>query len=149
MNADFDEYCSSTISPSFTELSPSFDKNVKVDLWDSIRWNDRFDSLIKIFLYDIDGILLLFDVTLKNDFENLYNCLDLIKSYFDLETFPVLLIANKIDLFERREVEEEDIKRFQKDNHLIGYFEVSCMENINIKESFDFLVDYIIKKENN
>ena len=62
----------------------------------------------------------------------------------ELEDFPVLLIANKIDLV--RAKEKEEIEKFQKDNELIGYFETSCMTGINVIESFDFMADYIIKK---
>ncbi len=69
----------------------------------------------------------------------------MITKYFELEDFPVLLIANKIDL--KRVIEKEEIEKFQKDNKLIGYFEISCKTGINIIESFEFIVDYIIKKQ--
>ena len=126
-------------------FNPSFNNNIKVKLWDTARWNGSFDSFISIYLKNADGVLLLFDVTSREDFEGLNDCLSLITNHFKLEDFPVLLIANKIDL--DREIEKEEIEKFQKDNNLIGYFDVSCKTGINVIESFDFLVDYIIKKE--
>ena len=100
--------------------------------------------MISLYLKNADGVLLLFDITSRDDFEGLNNYLKLITKDFKLEDFPVLLIANKIDL--KREIEKEEIEKFQKDNKLIGYFEVSCKEGINVIESFAFLVDYLIKK---
>ena len=46
----------------------------------------------------------------------------------------------------RKELDENrrDIINFQKENKLVGYFEVSCKDNINVKESFDFMVNYLI-----
>ena len=138
------ENVGSFIQPEYTILSPSFNNNIKVRLWDTCHWNWDFDR-DNIYLKNADGVLLLFDITSRDDFEGLNNYLKLITKDFKLEDFPVLLIANKIDL--KREIEKEEIEKFQKDNKLIGNFEVSCKEGINVIESFDFLVDYLIKKE--
>ena len=141
----FSERFLTTISPEYTILSPSFNNNIKVKLIDTCRWNERYAFMISLYLKNADGVLLLFDITSRDDFEGLNNYLKLITKDFKLEDFPVLLIANKIDL--KREIEKEEIEKFQKDNKLIGNFEVSCKEGINVIESFDFLVDYLIKKE--
>ena len=109
------------------------------------RWNGRFDSMIKYNLRYNDGVLLLFDISSRDDFNGLNYCLSLITDYLELEDFPVLLIANKIDL--ERVIEEKEIEKFQKDNKLIGYFEISCKRCFNVIESFDFMIDYIIKKQ--
>ena len=137
----------STTSINCTTLYPSFNKNIEVELCDMIRWGSKFDSMISNFFINTDGILLLFDVNSRDDFNKLNDLLTLIRNYFELDDFPVLLIANKIDLPHTRMIFEEEIKQFQKDNKLIGYFEVSCKENINVQNSFDFLVNFIYKKE--
>ena len=128
-------------------LNPSFNKGIKVKLWDTSYWGGRYDSVNKILLQRMDGILLLFDVTSEKDFEGLNNILTIITQYYDLDIFPVLLIANKIDLNEKRQINAEEIREFQKQKKLIGYFEVSCKCGINVKESFDFLINYIIERE--
>ena len=141
----FYQTLSTTIGFNFEYINPSFNDNLKIQLYDMLRWNGRFDSLIPNYLKSADGVLLLFDISSRKDFEGLNHCLGLITDYFELDDFPVLLIANKIDL--ERVISTEEIEKFQKDNELIGFFEVSCKKMINVKESFDFLVDYIIKKE--
>ena len=109
------------------------------------RWNGGVDCLIHPFICRADGILLLFDVSSREDFDNLGYCMSMITNYLEVEDFPVLLIANKIDL--ERAVLKEEIEKFKNDNGLIGYFGISWLKGINVKESFDFLMDYIIKKE--
>ena len=111
------------------------------------RQEGRFDFINESYFPKTDGILLLFDVTSKGVFERLNYILKIIKNYFYVEYFPILLIIYKIDLFKERVISKQDIDKFQKNNKLIGYFEVSCKNNINIKESFDFLVNYIIEEE--
>ena len=146
-NKLFQESSLSTIGNSYEILNPSFDQNIKIQLFDTARWGGKFDSLIPLYLKNADGVILLFDISVRKDFEDLNYCLSLIRNYLELEDFPVLLIANKIDL--ERQVEKKEIEQFQKDNGLIGYFETSCLEGTNIIESFDFMADYLIKKEKN
>ena len=143
----FEEIISTTTGISNERVNPSFDKNIKVNLIEVPQWNEKFCKLIPPQLKKCDGVLLLFDVTSKEDFGNLNYCLSIIKQCFYLDYFPVLLIANKIDLEDKRVIEKELIEFFQIENQLIGYFEVSCKDGRNVIESLDFLIDYIIKKE--
>ena len=107
------------------------------------RIGGRFDGIIKSYIKKANGILLLFDVTSKQDFDRL----NIIINNFELYNYPVLLIANKIDLNEERKIKIKDIRKFQEEKKLIGYFEVSCKSGINVKESFDFLIKYIMERE--
>ena len=134
-----------TIGINYIQLNPSFSKSIKVRLFDTCQCRGKFDEMIKNYIPRANGILLLFDVTSKEDFDGL----NIIINDLELYNYPVLLIANKIDLNNERVINKEDIEKFQKDNKLIGYFEVSCKNGINVKESFDFLVKYIIDQENN
>ena len=63
--------------------------------WDSLGWNGIYDSLIQLSLIKWDGVLLLFDISSRDDFNGLNYCLSLITYYLELEDFPVLLIAKK------------------------------------------------------
>ena len=63
--------------------------------WDSLGWNGIYDSLIQLSLIKWDGVLLLFDISSRDDFNGLNYCLSLITDYLELEDFPVLLIAKK------------------------------------------------------
>ena len=114
-------------------------------LLDTTRWGGRFVQLIKIFLKDADGVILMFDLSYKNDFDNLPNLLNMITEFHELENFPVLLIGNRSDL--DIEVDENEIKKFMDKENFVGYFEVSCKTHKNVEESVDFMVNYIYKKK--
>ena len=124
------------------KLHPSFDQNILVYLID-IGYHVIIRDVDQLELKYSDGILLLFDITSRKDFEELNYYLEKIKEEFYLDNYPVLLIANKIDEENKREIEKREIEDFVKNNNLIGYFEVSCKTGVNVIESFDCLVDYI------
>jgi len=120
-------------------------KYTKFKLWDSCRWGGRFDSFLEDYIFLANGIILLFDLSVKKDFDNLSICLRMISDYHELEEFPVLLVGNKADL--PKEVKQEEIDEFVAKEGLIGYFEVSCKASSKVEESLKFMVDYISQKE--
>lgn len=62
-----------------------------------------------------------------------------------LENAIILLVGNKIDLANQRQVNTEDIEELTQSLG-IHFFETSAKENTNIKESAEYLVDAITKK---
>ena len=54
------------------------------------------------------------------------------------------LIGNKIDLFDRREVTEDDAKKLAMEYNL-RYFETSCLTGSGIQEFVDDLANEIIR----
>ena len=85
-----------TIGIDKVTLHPSYDQNISVILYDVGYYILRRD-MYKKKLKNSDGVLLLFDITSRKDFEELNYYLDKIKEGFFLDNFPVLLIANKIE----------------------------------------------------
>ena len=57
----------------------------------------------------------------------------------------MLLVGNKVDLKENRQVSEKEGKDFSKE-HAMLFFETSAKENKDVKESFDVLVEQILEK---
>ena len=119
--------------------------NTKFKIWDSCAWKGRFDSVIVKYIFKTDGIILLFDLSQKQDFDNLPYCLKMFNDYYELEEFQVLLIGNKSDL--KKEVKQEEIDEFLGKEKFIGYFEVSSKTLTKVEESGDFMLRYILEKE--
>ena len=112
---------------------------------DSVRWSGIFTTIVQNFIMRSDGVILLFDISDKRDFDDLPYCIRMITNYFELEEFPVLLIGNKVDL--EKKVEQNDIERLLKTYNFINYFEVSSKTLLNVEESLNFIMNYICEKE--
>ena len=94
------------------------------------KYNAIPDSLFK----NADCILLFFDVTNENSFKRLSNWIENIKKYGQIHKhFELLLIGNKIDLNENRQVNKKEAIEFAKENK-IKYFEFSSLKGINVYE---------------
>ena len=138
----FNEFCLSTIG--FDYRMKKYE-NMKFIVFDTCRWNGTFHFMTYNYIIMADGIILLFDISDRKDFEELPNCLEMITDYYELEDFPVLLIGNKAD--KEKAVKDEEIKEFLKKEEFIGYYEVSSKTLFNVDESFNFMLNYIYKKE--
>ena len=112
---------------------------------DSVRWSGIFTTIVQNFIMRSDGVILLFDISDKRDFDDLPYCIRMITNYFELEEFPVLLIGNKVDL--EKKVDQNDIERLLKTYNFINYFEVSSKTLLNVEESLNFIMNYICEKE--
>ena len=109
-------------------------------LWDTAG-QDRFKCLPKKYYQNADGVLLLFDVTNEDTFNNVSNWMKDVKENANKNLtgengqeseIALFLIGNKIDLPNRvitRERAEEEAKSLG-----MKYFEVSCKINMNIPE---------------
>jgi Ras-related protein Rab-1A len=85
------------------------------------------------------GIVIACAINNRNSFFNLKNWLNSIKDNTMSETIQLIVIANKCDLADEREVRTEEIA--ERANELnVEYFETSAKENINIDEAFDVIV---------
>ena len=140
----FNDSVLSTIGIEKLQCKYSKCEDIKFNLFDTCRWDGRFDSIIRRYLFLADGVILLFDLSKKVDFEQLPDCLSLITDYYELEEFPVLLVGNKADL--EKKVEDKEIEQFAEKNKFIKYFEVSSKTMTNVDESINFMFDYIYEK---
>ena len=109
----------------------------KMTLWDTAG-QERFKCLPKKYYQNADGVLLLFDVTNEDTFNNVSNWMKDVKDNSNKDAnetssnIALYLIGNKIDKPDRvisRETAETQAKSLG-----MKYFEVSCKINMNIPE---------------
>ena len=101
---------------------------IKLQIWDSAG-QEKFKSLIPNYIRGSSLVFLIFDVSQKLSYDHLG---DWIKFITDIDnTGIIIIIGNKIDLKEKREVNEEEAEKFCKENKY-DYFEVSAKEGTNI-----------------
>lgn len=113
----------------------------KLIVWDTAG-AERFKSLSINYLNKSNAVLLFFDVTNENSFDNINSWINNIKD--NSNDIMIYLIGNKIDLPERKISKERAEELANSFN--IKYFEVSCKFNINISEViFNMILEYLLK----
>ena len=65
----------------------------------------------------------------------------------DPNTFPFVLIGNKVDKESERRVKATDAKEWCKQNGNIPYYETSAKENIQVEDAFIEITRMAIKRE--
>ncbi|XP_015272497.1 PREDICTED: ras-related protein Rab-7b [Gekko japonicus] len=111
---------------------------LKLQIWDT-GGQERFRSMVSTFYKGSDGCVLAFDVTDRDSFESLnYWRKDFLQKVVPAEqSFPMVVLGNKIDLKEQEVSKEEASLWCLKKN--IAYFEVSAKDDINVVQAFETL----------
>ena len=116
-------------------------ENIKIQVWDTAG-QERYQSISKGLFQKVQGIIIVYDITNYSSFENISNWIHSIND--KCGTMPVLIVGNKIDKEDEREVGTEEGKKFANDRGLL-FCEVSAKTGKNIKEAFTLLVKNIIQ----
>ena len=149
----FHESFASTIGVDFFMKSINLgDKSIKLQLWDTAG-TEKFRSITTGYYRGADAAFVVFDLSSKSSFKNLNEWIETYYKYSNPDVEKnVVLIGNKSDLVDKREVTKEEIEKFIKDNN-ISYFETSAKDGKNIDECFTFiaqkLMDQSANKQNN
>ena len=105
---------------------------------------ERFKSLAPNLIKKAHGIIIMYDITNKSSFDSIPEILKDIKGEKGND-FPMILIGNKIDLDQDREIKKEEGKDLASKNG-IEFFEISNKEGINIQEAGFAIVNKILEK---
>ena len=105
--------------------------------------HERYISLMRFGIKDSDIVILGYDITRKGSFE------DIDKIWYPLTKEVILsdliyLLSNKNDVKDMKEVDEEEARKYAKDNKM-RFFPISCKNFTGIKEFLDDITDEIIK----
>ncbi|XP_077319111.1 ras-related protein Rab-27B isoform X1 [Lithobates pipiens] len=117
---------------------------VHLQLWDTAG-QERFRSLTTAFFRDAMGFLLMFDLTSQQSFLNVRNWMSQLQANAYCENPDIVLIGNKADLSDQREVNERQAKELA-DKYGIPYFETSAATGQNVEKSVETLLDLIMKR---
>ena len=109
------------------------DNIVKAQIWDTAG-QERYRSITSSYYKGAKGCLLVYDISKKKSFENIDKWISQFKETADNNIY-VLLIGNKCDLENEREVQSSEAKQLA-DSWGIEYMETSAKTGYNIKEVF-------------
>jgi Ras-related protein Rab-1A len=116
-------------------------KIIKLQIWDT-NGQERFKAITNSYYRNSHGIIVVFDITDRKSFTGLRNWLNDADRYS--ENTCKILVGNKSDLNDNREVTYEEAKEFADAKELI-YIEVSAKKTINIDSIFETLTTDLVK----
>jgi len=107
---------------------------------------ERYHSLAFNIIRQVHGIILMYDITKKETFNTIRKWWNKILDYKD-KHFPVILVGNKCDLEDKRQVQKEEGENIAKELG-IKFIEISNKNGMNIKESARELIKMILRNNN-
>ena len=120
------------------------DKIVKVQVWDTAG-QERYRSITNAYYRGAEGILIVFDVTKKESFENIQNWINEVTVYTGKDVIMICL-GNKNDL--KKYIDNKEINEFKKKTGL-EIINVSAKTGDGVEDAFKHIIELLIKKSMN
>ncbi|XP_018614909.1 ras-related protein Rab-3C isoform X1 [Scleropages formosus] len=116
------------------------DKRIKLQIWDTAG-QERYRTITTAYYRGAMGFILMYDITNEESFGAVQDWSTQIKTY-SWDNAQVILVGNKCDMEEERVVPAES-GRILAEQLGFEFFETSAKDNINVKQTFERLVDII------
>ena len=116
-------------------------KSIKLQLWDTAG-QERYKAITNAFYKGSKGAFVVYDITRKSSFLNIDKWIGELKTNGS-EDILIILVGNKSDLEDKREVSTEDGEKKAK-QYGIAFCETSALQGKNIEYAFNILIDEII-----
>ena len=110
-------------------------------IWD-IGGQAKYKDRLHIYLKGSDGVIIIFDITRKNTFNNINNWIGHVRKHAG--KIPYLIVGNKKDLEENRNVQLEEAISFSKSKDNYPVLETSAKTGDTVKNMFHTLAENII-----
>ncbi|KAJ5070769.1 gtp-binding protein yptm2 [Anaeramoeba ignava] len=121
----------------------SYNSTIGFDFWDPTG-AERFLTITRSYYRGTSGVILFYDVTDQQSFNDLKDWIKEIQDKAD-DNVNIMLIGTKSDLVSQKVIDTETGKNFAEQ---LGYsfFETSSKENINVDEAFESLTNQIYQR---
>lgn len=132
-----------TIEDSYTKQCVIDDIPAKLDILDTAG-QEEFSAMREQYMRSGEGFLLVFAVTDKASFDEMYKFHRQILRVKDRDEFPMLMVGNKADLEHQRLVSQMDAQNLSRQLK-IPYIECSAKHRMNVDQAFHELVRIVRK----
>ena len=129
----FDETYLATIGVDYKDRIINIENKLYKLMFYDTAGEEKYKSIPKNYIKNMQGIILMYDITDKSSFDSIIDWISDVKEIKG-ENFPMILVGNKIDLNESREVTEEMGYELAEKNQ-IEFFETSNKDGTNIQEA--------------
>ncbi|NXU62544.1 RRAS2 protein, partial [Horornis vulcanius] len=134
-----------TIEDSYTKQCVIDERAARLDILDTAG-QEEFGAMREQYMRTGEGFLLVFSVTDRGSFEEIYKFQRQILRVKDRDEFPMILVGNKADLDHQRQVIHLLLvtAHFLPENSLkVMYMEASAKIRLNVDQAFHELVRVI------
>ena len=135
-----------TIGANITEKSITLNNVIyQMILWD-LAGQSKFQKIRSLYYNGAQCVIIVFDLTKPESFENIKNWYSDVKSNFsNFNELEIVMCGNKCDLDEEIQISQK--KALDLANELnIGYLETSARVGKNIDKIFNNMINNMIKK---
>jgi len=108
-------------------------KNVKLQVWDTAG-QERFRAVTRSYYRGAAGAILVYDITSRETYNHITSWLNDARALANAD-ITIILVGNKIDLNEEREVTFLEASRFAQENDLM-FLETSAKTGEGVREVF-------------
>jgi small GTP-binding protein len=115
-------------------------RHIELQLWDTAG-QELFRSVTRGYYRNAAVAYLVFDLTMRTSFASLAKWIVDVKEV-GLPDIILVILGNKADLLEKREVSGDEINAFAEKHH-VRYFEVSAKSGDNVVTAFTSILDSI------
>lgn len=134
-DGEFSEHLKNTIGVDFCVQTLCVeDKIVKLQIWDTAG-DERYKCIMPNYYRNADAAIIVFDLTNRESFQNVGVWHENIRNYSG-DTTTNLLVGNKSDLEDNREVSKSEANAFAGSHRIFGYVETSAKDNSNVDDAF-------------
>ncbi|XP_015185140.1 PREDICTED: ras-related protein Rab6 isoform X4 [Polistes dominula] len=134
MYDSFDNTYQATIGIDFLSKTMYLeDRTVRLQLWDTAG-QERFRSLIPSYIRDSTVAVVVYDITNANSFHQTSKWIDDVRTERGSDVI-IMLVGNKTDLSDKRQVSTEEGERKAKDLNVM-FIETSAKAGYNVKQLF-------------
>ena len=120
---------------------------VKLQIWD-LAGQKHFSFVRPPFYRGATAIIFIFDITRRSSFQNILAWKDEVEKVIG-EGKPSMLVGNKIDLTDSREVGEKEGEALKDEINAISYFETSAKHDVGVLPVFKDITLAILKTTQN
>ena len=118
------------------------DRKVKLHIWDTGSHYD-YKHILTSYYKNTAAVVIVYDITNYESFRTIEDILLDLSNYSATNIRqPIILIGNKCDLEDKRQVSKLEAKTFAEDNRLL-FFETTAIGECNIEE---YNIEYIMAK---
>ena len=143
-NNEFSLATQSTVGVEFgSKIIKKNGKVIKLQIWDTAG-QERYKSITSAYYKGSRGAFVVYDITRKTTYDNIDKWIGELKTNGS-EDVLIMLVGNKSDLEDKREVITEEVEKKAQEQKL-AFCETSALNGKNVEYAFENLINEILKK---